>query len=141
MHGIRRQGLGLCIATSASRDITVHWVCESKLWTHILMARSEAPTPVNPTVQRQGSFFPTLRSLRSLKPFLQCFCKGSFLVPAAVNWYFGEPVSLTAHPGYCPSRPADAVQQGAGTATILWLHRGVCYSHLQQLWQPRCSYY
>lgn len=31
-----------------------------------------------------------------------------------------------AHPARCPFGHADGLQLGAGTATILWLHGGVC---------------
>lgn len=77
----------------------------------------------------------------NVKPFLQCFLKGPFLVLTAHNQPFGVPGSPTAHPGRCPFGRGDAMQQGAGTATALWLHKDVCQWHLQQLWQTQCSYY
>lgn len=92
-----------------------------ELRTQVLMTRPER------------EFLPHL----NVKPLLQCFLKGPFLVLTAHNQPFGVPGSPTAHPGRCPFGRGDAMQQGAGTATALWLHKDVCQWHLQQLWQTQ----
>lgn len=64
-------------------------------------------------------------SLPSVKPFLQCLRKGSFFwSPLPVTGTSGEPVSPTAH--HDDALLDVLMQQGTGTAAILWLHGDAC---------------
>lgn len=117
------------------------WIlhCALALWSRAVDSQVRGNLRHQPQWQWTGSFLPTLMSLSSVKPcFLQSFHKGSCLIPTACNWYFGEPISPIALLRHCSSKPADEGQQGAGTALILWLHRSVCWTHPQQLWQTWC---
>lgn len=89
--------------------------------------------------QVTGSFVPTLTSLSSAKPFFAKLPQRLLTDPYCLLL-----VLWGAHQPHCSLEMLlfqTCWWRAAGTAVILWLHRSVCWSHPQQLWQTWCSCY